>query len=148
MEQELFDHRFGARPLLVRILGSVSVVSKDKIPFDGYREKTSCASNVAADAAVVETEALLLDTQAVNLLDSIHAISPTFGAPSAARNNNKLNGEIRATWNKRTRSGVCLIRLLTHGWHALVPNAHFRFTTQTLLVRLFICDISKQACPL
>jgi hypothetical protein len=113
MEQELFDHRFGARPLLVRVLGSVPVVSEDKIPIDGYREETYNGSNGPAVAAAVETEAILLDTRAVNLLDSIYAISPNFGerTPPYGPSTRKLDGEIRASWNQRTRSGVRFVPL-------------------------------------
>jgi hypothetical protein len=107
MEKELFDHRFGKRPSLERILGSVPVVENGKIPVDGARKFVTTATG-STTLSAVETEAVLLDTDAVQLLDALYSIAPRFGANSVSRDGyvGRLEGNLIASWNKETRSGV------------------------------------------
>jgi hypothetical protein len=104
MEKELFDHRFGERPSLGRILGSAPVVGIDKIPVDGARKWVSTTTSRTPSA--VETEAILLDDDAVRLLDSLYSVASRFGNNNASPFVEALKGNLAASWNTENRCGV------------------------------------------
>lgn len=97
-EEELFLHRFGARPTLNMILSSIPTVSLEKLPTDGRFYVVS--SN--------ETEAMLLENYDSDLLllREINRNNSSFGMNETPLSINWLFGDIEANWDREKRRGV------------------------------------------
>lgn len=115
MEKELFQHRFGARPTLEMIFGSIPIYKEDKIPHDGnfqhqqqqsseydYDDTTTTTTH---DWSASETEALLVEHKKDRaLLCDLYDVAPTFGLKQGTVP--LVDGDIRANWNAKARKGV------------------------------------------
>jgi hypothetical protein len=112
MEQELFDHRLGKFPVLEMIVASMPITTEDRIPSDGsHRENGYAGAQVAAEASVSETEAVLIGNHADSLvLKELFKTSPKFGTINAVKPSDRLysyiDGDIQAVWDSSTRKGV------------------------------------------
>jgi hypothetical protein len=123
MEKDMFDHRIGQYPVLDIILGSVPVVSEDKIPTTGrltsqrMRNESPLHSR-GSDVPANEIESLLLcSPKSKLLLDEINKFGSVAQKNKDHRGNSGiLGGEIKAAWNKIARTGVshlyCLLSVM------------------------------------
>ncbi|CAB9523044.1 regulator of chromatin subfamily A member 3-like 1 [Seminavis robusta] len=109
MEEELFLHRFGARPTVDMILASLPIVRE--VPKDGVVKPTGNKSKLCS---AVETEAILLEkANHKSLLEVLYncfgtvATNPKDGDARARL----VSGEILAEFDKSTRKGVLRMRL-------------------------------------
>jgi hypothetical protein len=111
MEQDLFRHRFGSRPYIDMILASIPVVAEDKIPQSAVVTKRRNGPYESHSASADETEALLVQLQNDRaILEELM----NFGSigredlhkDDTSRTEAPLDGNIMATWDTTSRSGV------------------------------------------
>jgi hypothetical protein len=107
MEEDTFRHRLGKRPLLKNVLKCIPIVEKEKMPKTGsvHGFPTGFGHHGSACAAE-DTEGIVLESRNDLHVLQMLAINGGFGRIAGWNAGDPIDGDIVASWDKTTHSGV------------------------------------------
>lgn len=164
MDLDLFYHRIGAHPNLRELLQLIPVGDEGRIPADGHELQGSIIPMdewdleddvLSPEGVPCETEAILLDRQAVSILQAIAEVEWRFGMKHNGPlwlpqgHFERIGGSLGATWDERAGQGVRVSFLLLSldasllGTRSADIVAHLRLCVLCLPLRRFRCKLCR-----